>query len=1194
MAAFGSILPAGALPDPELEPAPSRPFVNAPLYPDGTIDPFQDWISRAAKAAWHGITLPGRTAAGTAKPLTQEMLESDWRNYSDTPPEAIPGTEKIEPGLADAVGFGSILPRSKVATMPSIEQASDLAGVMLGGGVVSGPARKAGEAVVGSGPQRIAFNDPVHKQIAMREAERGGGGTQTMYPSEAAIDRARGVTAPAAGSWDELVAQTMARWNVDKMEGRAMSNDARVLAQSRTGETLDDMARDFTLGSGGTDKKSGAIAAGAEALKSGGAPQYVYHATDPANLASIEKKGLVPKGDGVFFAPNEKMRDAWGNEGNVLFRADRNALPELRKEFSGDPDASGSLYHPSKVPPEKLEVSQDGGKTWRPIGQPTESVQAFDFGNPGGGTREARIGNTDITYGVGNDGVEVTLVRTPKEHRGEGSARAAMQKMVEEADAAGVRLQLNADPMDKGVSKGGLVDFYKSLGFTRNAGNKRDFSTRAEYIREPIAAPVQEAPKAAGLPMDQASRMQRAGDLGYEGPWYHGGDRMDRFTESGKINPKRATSGPMPYFTDNPEMASSYATGKKADTSLQKTDTGNVADYFQVSPKDMFPGTKARAPYSVEQSWHFLPQEKKAEIMDKAARIGHADRDTGGGGYALHPPGEHGGPSSAGHWEQMLKENRGNPLAALRDLWLNGGIIHGAEHELADIYKMAGYPHPISQTNAPWTEARGVFPGMLKMKNPLKSDDVSTLRDTVIPALEEAFKRDRTRKPAYSDTDMWDKNSAYTPREWVAALKEDVAAGKNSFTFSSIPDKVTAELRKLGFDGILDTGGKMGGPGHRVAIPFDPHQVRSRFAKFDPKNEGKSMLLGSGATDEGTAAAVTGGNAALRAETPAIRAYHGSPHDFDRFDISKIGTGEGAQAYGHGLYFAENPATAQSYRDSLSDLKPRKIEGTDLELPSWVAKTIQSGNPVAIENMRTDFRGRLAEMRRELADPNTLQPWNIEANIPGIEKILKALDQFEGGAKIAPAGRMYEVDIKAHPNSFLDWDKPLKDQSQHVGNLPALLEAARREAHDRAISAGTQSRRDELFGMVKNPQDAPGGFALQALAPRQPGGHRMADASNMLRDAGIPGIKYLDQGSRPLSFDPRRMADLEAAANKHRALGDTAKAAEFEKILAGYPKPSSNFVVFDDKLIDILRKYGIVAAPAGFGSLMPAGADKGT
>lgn len=69
--------------------------------------------------------------------------------------------------------------------------------------------------------------------------------------------------------------------------------------------------------------------------------------------------------------------------------------------------------------------------------------------------------------------------------------------------------------------------------------------------------------------------------------------------------------------------------------------------------------------------------------------------------------------------------------------------------------------------------------------------------------------------------------------------------GENSYVWTSIPDKVTEQLRRLGYDGILDTGGKMGGQGHTVAIPFGPEQVRSQFAKFDPKNEGKSMLLGA-------------------------------------------------------------------------------------------------------------------------------------------------------------------------------------------------------------------------------------------------------------------------------------------------------------------------------------------------------------
>jgi hypothetical protein len=60
----------------------------------------------------------------------------------------------------------------------------------------------------------------------------------------------------------------------------------------------------------------------------------------------------------------------------------------------------------------------------------------------------------------------------------------------------------------------------------------------------------------------------------------------------------------------------------------------------------------------------------------------------------------------------------------------------------------------------------------------------------------------------------------------------------------------------------------------------------------------------------------------------AAVAFHGSPHIFDAFDMSKIGSGEGAQSYGHGLYFAEAPGVAKSYQDKLSD---HKIEGKPLD-----------------------------------------------------------------------------------------------------------------------------------------------------------------------------------------------------------------------------------------------------------------------
>src|SRR5262245_14506058 len=56
---------------------------------------------------------------------------------------------------------------------------------------------------------------------------------------------------------------------------------------------------------------------------------------------------------------------------------------------------------------------------------------------------------------------------------------------------------------------------------------------------------------------------------------------------------------------------------------------------------------------------------------------------------------------------------------------------------------------------------------------------------------------------------------------------------------------------------------------------------------------------------------------AMRSERGMVGAYHGSPHTFEAFSSEKIGTGEGGQAYGHGLYFAESPGVARYYRDAL-------------------------------------------------------------------------------------------------------------------------------------------------------------------------------------------------------------------------------------------------------------------------------------
>ena len=151
----------------------------------------------------------------------------------------------------------------------------------------------------------------------------------------------------------------------------------------------------------------------------------------------------------------------------------------------------------------------------------------------------------------------------------------------------------------------------------------------------------------------------------------------------------------------------------------------------------------------------------------------------------------------------------------------------------------------------------------------------------------------------------------------------------------------------------------------------------------------------------------------------AIRAFHGSPHDFDKFSTEKIGAGEGAQAYGRGLYFAEAEETAKSYRGQLPGIF--RYDGEDI--PYVEAGKPGSARRVAVEllwSWQGDKKGALDDI---VGYPKYLQP--------KIRKELRDLDF----SKIDRGGRLYEVGIKASPDEFLDWDKPLSQQSEKIQGI---------------------------------------------------------------------------------------------------------------------------------------------------------------
>jgi hypothetical protein len=149
-------------------------------------------------------------------------------------------------------------------------------------------------------------------------------------------------------------------------------------------------------------------------------------------------------------------------------------------------------------------------------------------------------------------------------------------------------------------------------------------------------------------------------------------------------------------------------------------------------------------------------------------------------------------------------------------------------------------------------------------------------------------------------------------------------------------------------------------------------------------------------------------------EGPAsIRAFHGSPHRFDRFDMSRIGTGEGAQAYGHGLYFADNEAVARTYRDQSIGKRLIGGESPNFSRPEHYASSIYQ---------MYETRAKAIKAIKENAENGI--GVDVAADAMRLLRSRKELPEIS----YSP-GHMYEVNLNTTPDRLLDWDAPLSGQS---------------------------------------------------------------------------------------------------------------------------------------------------------------------
>ncbi len=323
------------------------------------------------------------------------------------------------------------------------------------------------------------------------------------------------------------------------------------------------------------------------------------------------------------------------------------------------------------------------------------------------------------------------------------------------------------------------------------------------------------------------------------------------------------------------------------------------------------------------------------------------------------------------------------------------------------------------------------------------------------------------------------------------------------------------------------------------ASVFDPSWMKTARAIAhllgvdDPTAAIMGTVLPAPAPGEGGAVEYLAQRFPKFAETLGIKAYHGSPHDFDQFSTAKIGTGEGAQAYGHGLYFAENPAVSAEYaRMNLSG-------------PANIARKLKDQTPEYVAH-------RLRSIYPSITD----------------QEVASAI--ADAGAK----GKTYEVAIKAHPDQFLDWDKPINQQGESVQKAAAQIRS------EYGMGGSDESTGREFHRALEND--------IAANAIGGVGGHPSVDAAYLLNKYGVSGIKYLDQFSRREPIAVRGFGSEAAAQSAMSKLPESPGPRRVIKMpydeewaIVHSPAPTRNYVVFDDQTIDILRKYGILLPAAG-------------
>jgi hypothetical protein len=250
-------------------------------------------------------------------------------------------------------------------------------------------------------------------------------------------------------------------------------------------------------------------------------------------------------------------------------------------------------------------------------------------------------------------------------------------------------------------------------------------------------------------------------------------------------------------------------------------------------------------------------------------------------------------------------------------------------------------------------------------------------------------------------------------------------------------------------------------------------EMQDYFGGDPVAQEQFDQLSGFGTADLGGLSGMAG----------AIKASHGSPHAFEKFDFSKIGTGEGAQAYGHGGYFG------QGFDSPVAKEYQRQLAGKDEGISGQIASNA--------------IKGRTPEQAIDYLTPTN----NMTKEAAQVQQ--QAIDLIKQG--LASKGHLYNVELK-WPNAAREASDPLGEHhllswEESISKQPEHVKAAIQNINKELIPQ--LSAKEQQYAEQFN-EDMPAAMWYQTLARTV----KPESLSKALYEQNVPGLKYLNQGSR--------------------------------------------------------------------------------